>query len=105
MSDTYGFSDIEAIVDGKLYMCHGEINYEYEPGEPDEKWGYFGATPGYASQATGLSVQCLDEVSHEDEKGKLHTDMNEFPLDQIKAEIVSWFQENNTIITQYHEEE
>ena len=94
MSETYGFYNVEVIIDGKEYMCSGEVEFEYEPGEPDEKWGHHGATPGYGPEASSIYVTCMDEVSWEDDKGVLHTDMNDFPMDDIKADIESHFDDN-----------
>lgn len=94
MSESYAFYHVEVIIDGKEYMCSGEVEFEYEPGEPDEKWGYHGATPGYGPSASSICVTCMDEVSWEDDKRVLHTDMNDFPMDDIKADIESHFDDN-----------
>lgn len=37
---------IDSLDDNVTFVCDGEIEYTIEWGEPDERWGYHGATPG-----------------------------------------------------------
>tara|TARA_A200000159_G_C7155061_1_gene268851 strand:- start:90 stop:410 length:321 start_codon:yes stop_codon:yes gene_type:complete len=99
----YTINDIEiTIPSGKLFMCSGELDFEYEPGEPDEPWGHWGATPGYASQATSIEVTEL-ECDYEDDAGKLHQPTKE-ERKAIEEAIVQYYEDNNELITESYEE-
>jgi hypothetical protein len=99
----FNFNDIEiTIPSGKLFMCSGELEFEYEAGEADEPWGHWGATPGYASQATSIEVTEL-ECDYEDEDGKLHQPTKD-EVKAIEQAIVLYYEDNNELITESYEE-
>lgn len=101
-----------------IIVCNGEVDYEYEPGEPDEPWGHWGATPGCAAQADGIVVTSIDEATWEDENGKLHDLVKKIGnanseaqehvykemLKWVEESIVTYFEDNNEILTQDYEE-
>jgi hypothetical protein len=94
----YKFYDIEITIDEELYMCTGTISFEYEPGEPDEPWGYHGATPGYASSANDIDVLNLASAVWCDEFGQPY-DKSLIMRSEICDAIVDYFENNNSILT------
>lgn len=104
MNENYSFTEIEIEIDGRVYMCSGELSFEYEPGEPDEPMGYWGATPGHGPSATDIEIICLDEASWCDDEDNEFDASGELHIaETIKDHIVEHFMDNQDVLTEHYE--
>ena len=99
----FDFEDIEVTLDdGRLFMCRGELEFEYEPAEPDEPWGYWGATPGHGASANDIEITEV-YADHYDDDDNLHV-ATEAEYKEIKELLVVYYTDKNWLITESYEE-
>jgi hypothetical protein len=96
MMSEYEFEDLDVEHKGQSFTCSGTLQFDYTPAEPDEPFGYMGATPGHGEMFEDITVTCLDKVEWEDEDGNLIRDMNYLPGDvaELKETIEGYFDAN-----------
>lgn len=95
-TETYEFYETEFGFKDWIFTCSGTLQFDYTPAEPDEPFGYMGATPGHGEMFEDITVTCLDEVEWEDEDGNLIKDMNYLPVDiaELEETIEGYFDAN-----------
>ena len=99
MTFTYNFEDLEITLgEGFEFSCTGEVEFEYEAGEPDEPWGYWGATPGCASSASGIECIDLDAVTWDAQDKEVKPTEKE--LKELKESVEVYFLDNQEILTE-----
>lgn len=89
------FHDVEAIIESVSYMCQGTVSFLFQPGEPCRQPRHLedDGDPGSPDEFDDWSVS-VDSVSWEDENEMEQTDINESPIDAIKADLISHFKAN-----------
>lgn len=86
------FADVESTINGVTYMCEGTICFSYQPGEPVRQPTHLDddGDPGSPDEFGDWNV-IVDSVSWEDENDVEQTDINESPIDAIKADLIEHF--------------
>ena len=98
----YEFENVEIEIEEDVYLCSGAISYTYVPSEPDEPFGYSGATPGYAAHVEDVALDSLNEAILCDQHGNEFDFKDHAPKRFAKA-IEDYFESKYEILTEYHE--
>ena len=99
----YNFEDLEITLgEGFEFSCTGEVEFEYEAGEPDEQLGHWGATPGCASSASGIECVDLEAITWDAQDNEVKPTEKE--LKELKESVEVYFLDNQEILTESHEE-
>jgi hypothetical protein len=87
---SYEFEDVhvDALDDDHVFVCAGEVEYSIDWGEPDEPWGYWGATPGTAPQVEVEGWDISDITDYDGNDQSLRFNEHKAWMEQLQDEIL-----------------
>lgn len=94
----HNYHDIPVQVDGEIYQCSGELEYEYNPGDR----GDWGSPPVYA-HTSDIKVLTLDEVTKDADNEDGYISINEPSselTEKLCSAIVSTFENDDSVLVE-----
>ena len=92
------YHDIPVQVDGEIYQCSGELEYEYNPGDR----GDWGSAP-ISAHTSDIKVLTLDEVTKDADNEDGYISINE-PSSELTEKlcnaIVSTFENDDSVLVE-----